>query len=271
MSSELTIKQHVQSDAFRDRVAAVLPKHVTPDRMVAVTLAALMRTPALMGKDVDQASFFKAMMTLSELGLEPDGRQAHLIPFKNSRRGCTEVQLIIDYKGIVSMLHRSGQVSRIHCDVIHEHDRFDYDRGAVTTHTPWWLTGEAKPGDVIGAFCIVAMKDGSEKCELMPRSEIDAIRDRSRAGKSGPWVTDYNEMAKKTVFRRASKWLPISSEVQAALLRDDDQRPPIRQASQTIDAEEFRAMLANAPTPNAAADPVPVSVPDEADASGEQA
>ena len=30
-------------------------------------------------------------------------------------------------------------------------------------------------------------------------------------------------MAKKTVFRRASKWIPLSSELQEAMLRDDDQ------------------------------------------------
>ena len=269
MTNAITIKEHVQGDLFRDRVASVLPQHITPDRMVAVTLAALMRTPALMAKDVDQASFFKAMMTLSEVGLEPDGRMAHLIPFKNNRRGCTEVQLIIDYKGIVAMLYRSGQVSRIHCDIVYENDRFKYDCGIVITHTPWWLNGEREPGEVIGAFCIVQMKDGSVKCELMPRSEIDGIRDRSRAGKSGPWVTDYNEMAKKTVFRRASKWLPISSEVQQALLQDDDQRPPIsRPTAKTVDVDEFQAMLGASPIP-AAVDSETVSGSDDAGSEGE--
>ena len=263
MSTQLTIKEHVMSDAFRGRIANVLPKHVTPDRMVAVTLAALMRTPALASKDVDQASFFKPMMTLSELGLEPDGRLAHLIPFKNNRRGVTEVQLIIDYKGIVSMLHRSGQVSRIHCDVVFANDTFGYDCGRVTTHVPWWLKGETVAGDIIAAFCIVEMKDGSEKCEVMPKADIDAIRDRSRAGKSGPWVTDYPEMAKKTVFRRASKWLPISAEVQSALLRDDDQRPPIHQSQAvTVDAAAFQAMLGDArqeDSSSSAVDVMPVS------------
>ena len=46
----------------------------------------------------------------------------------------------------------------------------------------------------------------------MPKSEIDKRRNRSKAGSSGPWVTDYEEMAKKTVFRSVFKWLPISIE-----------------------------------------------------------
>jgi recombination protein RecT len=46
----------------------------------------------------------------------------------------------------------------------------------------------------------------------MPKSEIDSHRKRSKASSYGPWVTDYDEMAKKTVFRSVFKWLPISIE-----------------------------------------------------------
>jgi recombinational DNA repair protein RecT len=56
----------------------------------------------------------------------------------------------------------------------------------------------------------------------MAKEEVDAIRKRSRSGASGPWVTDYNEMSKKTVFRRLSKWLPLSPEVRDAAENDDD-------------------------------------------------
>jgi recombination protein RecT len=60
------------------------------------------------------------------------------------------------------------------------------------------------------------------KHEVMTRDEIDSIRKRSKSGSSGPWVTDFAEMAKKTVFRRASKWIPLSSEIRDAYERDDD-------------------------------------------------
>jgi len=56
----------------------------------------------------------------------------------------------------------------------------------------------------------------------MNKEEIDAIQKRSKAGQSGPWITDWAEMAKKTVFRRHSKWLPISSEFQEAFDKDYD-------------------------------------------------
>jgi recombinational DNA repair protein RecT len=62
----------------------------------------------------------------------------------------------------------------------------------------------------------------AEKHEVMDSDQLDSIRSRSQSRDSGPWVTDTDEMRKKTVFRRASKWIPISPDVSAALADDDD-------------------------------------------------
>jgi len=51
----------------------------------------------------------------------------------------------------------------------------------------------------------------------MSRAEIDEIKNKSRAGKSGPWVSNYGEMAKKTAFRRLTKWLTLSPEIMDAV------------------------------------------------------
>ena len=66
-------------------------------------------------------------------------------------------------------------------------------------------------------------KDGSHKTEVMSREEIDAIKAEAKSGNrpDGPWVKYYNEMAKKTVFRRCSKWLVLSPEVKENMERDD--------------------------------------------------
>lgn len=213
----LTVRDHIESDKFKAEIAKALPKHLTPDRFIRVAVSALTRTPKL--KDCEQASLFGAMLTLSQMGIEPDGRRAHLIPFENRKRGVMECQLIIDYKGLAEMAMRSGVVSYLHADVVCENDQFDENMGEIITHK---INRKAPRGEVYAAYAICKFKDGTAKAEVMSVDEIDAIRKRSRAGQSGPWVTDWNEMAKKTVFRRLSKWLPLSPEFRDAVEGDDD-------------------------------------------------
>lgn len=225
----MSIRDHLNSGEFIAQVSRVLPKHCSPERMARVALTALTRTPDL--AKCDQASFFRCMMDLSQWGLEPDGRHAHLIPFRNNKRGITECQLIVDYKGLIALAYRSGSVKSIHADVIYEGDIFKFSLGQVESHEPWaWrqdLDRPDKRGELRGAYCIVSMKDDVTKCEVMSIDDIKAIRGRSRAGSSGPWKTDFNEMAKKTVFRRCTKWLPLSAEIMDAFDRDFDKFPAI--------------------------------------------
>ena len=100
-----TIKGILSSDVMKSQIAAALPKHCTPERMIRAGLTAITKTPEL--ANCTQESFFAAMLSLSQWGLEPDGRHAHLIPYK---RTC---QLIIDYKGYVQLCYRSGMVKSI--------------------------------------------------------------------------------------------------------------------------------------------------------------
>ncbi len=132
---KMAIRDHLNSEAFKNEVARVLPKHCTPERMVRTGLTALMKTPKL--ASCTPESFLNCMLQLSQWGLEPDGRHAHLIPYGDV---CT---LILDYKGIVDLVLRSGTVRSIHADVVHEGDLFVYDLGEVTKHTPHYLRTDA--------------------------------------------------------------------------------------------------------------------------------
>lgn len=220
----MTIREHLQGDAFKQAVAAALPGHLKPDRFIRIALTAMTRTPKL--AQCERNSFFQCLLTLSQYGLEPDGRRAHLIPFENRKKGITECQLIIDWKGLSELVYRSGLVSTLHADVIREGDVFEYSMGTMKNHVPHYLRRDAdKPaeaGAVIAAYATATMKDGSTKTEVMSNEEIEGIRKRSRAGESGPWSTDRNEMMKKTSFRRLSKWLPLSPELHEAVEADDD-------------------------------------------------
>ena len=239
-----TIKDHLLGDAFKQRVAAALPTHMKPDRMLQAGLTALIKTPKL--ATCTPESFLNCMLQLSQIGLEPDGRHAHLIPYGDQ---CT---LIVDFKGLVELALRSGTIRLIHADVIYEGDLFDYEIGEVKKHNKHWLRTDAdKPaneGKIIGAYCRVVFTDGTEKAEVMSTAEIEKVRQSSRAGGSGPWKDWWSEMAKKTVFRRASKWLKLSAEVADAFDKDDEQFRPARPAMQLSSLNEWQpAAVIDAP------------------------
>ena len=248
MSTQLALRNELESAAFKEAVAKVLPKILPPERFVRVACTAMTRTPKL--RECDRASFFSAMLALAQTGLEPDGRRAHLIPFENRKRGIVECQLIIDYKGLAELAMRSGLLSYLHADVVRDGDVFEYSLGEIKQHVPWFLRRDVdrpeKAGSVFAAYAVAKFKDGSAKAEVMSLDEVNAIRSRSRAGQSGPWVTDWNEMAKKTAFRRLSKWLPLSPEYRDALDADADEPDTLRNvakadAGAAANAAEFLA------------------------------
>ncbi len=210
-------KQWLQTDAFKTAVSQVVPKHITPERYVRAAMTAMTRVPKL--AECDETSFTKCLLQLAEYGLEPDGRRAHLIPRWNTKMGCMECTLIIDWKGLAELVMRSGLVSTLHADVVCENDEFEYDKGVIAIHK---IDFRKPRGDAYAVYAMCRMKDGTEKCDVMSMDEVEAIRKRSQSGNNGPWVTDFSEMAKKSIFRRLSKWLPLSPEIRSAAENDDD-------------------------------------------------
>ena len=208
----------LQGDQFKHAIKKVIHKSMSEDRFARVAYLCAMRTPDL--QKCDKVSLYNSLLTLSQLGLEPDDRRAHLLPFNNNKRGCMEVQLIIDYKGLVELVMRSGRISKIHADIVCDNDDFVYDKGEIQRHK---IDFKNPRGKIYAVYAICTTKDGYEKAEVMSVEDVEAIRSRSRSKDKGPWVTDWEEMAKKTVFRRLSKWLPWLPEERDAIESDDDQ------------------------------------------------
>lgn len=201
-------------ERLKPQLALALPKHMTPDRVMRVALTSILRTPELL--ECSQASLAGAILQASQLGLECDGvaGQAALVPFKK------QVVLIPMYKGLMALARRSGEISTIEVRAVHAKDKFKVTLGLkpILTHEPH--AGEG-PGEFIAAYAISRFKDGGIQFEVMWKHEIDAIWKRSRAGADGPWVTDYEPMAKKTVLRQLCKLLPSSPDLQRAVSLDE--------------------------------------------------
>ncbi len=212
-----TVKDLLASDSMKRQFAQALPKCLTPDRFVRVALTMLNKVPTL--ADCTMSSVASCLLDCASLGIEPDGRRAHLIPFRDNKNNTMVCTLIIDYKGYIELARRSGELAVWRAELVCDSDVFKYDKGEVKAHE---IDFRQPRGEVYAVYSYVRFKDGAEDYEVMTREEVEGIRRRSKAGQRGPWVSDFNEMAKKTVIRRHAKRLPLSAEFRDAIDKDAD-------------------------------------------------
>lgn len=268
-------KANLIVNQMQGQFAKVLPKILPPERFCRVLLTAMNKNPALaeaLNDSRNQASVLSAFMRCAEMGLEPDGRRAVINCYKKGNTGTYDVTLIPMFQGLAELAMRSGLISNIHCDKVCENDDFSWENGEIKHKIDF-----RKPrGAAYAFYCIVKFKDGSIKTETMSLEEVNAIRDRSTAyqaakkyGKTCPWMTDADEMSKKTVFRRCSKWLPLSPEQRAAIESDDDDYSATAASfKQTTEDKFAQAMgMGDAPAENGETIDVAVTAEEPANAS----
>ena len=217
-----TMLDIVRSKSFQAQMAMALPKNLTAERLTRIVMTEVRKTPALL--NCNQESFFGAVLQCAQLGLEPGSALGHcyLLPFGNgkARDGRPNCQLIIGYRGMIDLARRSGQIQSINAYVVHEADDFEYELGLHPDihHKPSPL---ADRGPVTYVYAVAVLKGGGVQFEVMSRAEVEAVRAQSKAGKSGPWVTHWDEMARKSVVRKLFKYLPVSIEAVRAVEIDE--------------------------------------------------
>ena len=207
---------------------AALPAHVSVEKFVRVTLTAVQTNPNLL--EADRRTLFAAATKAAQMGLLPDGREGAIVTFKN------QAQWMPMVAGIMKLVRNSGEISTWSVQAVYENDHFDFCLGDEEhiTHKP----ALANRGKLIAVYSIVTMKDGEKSREVMSVEDVNAIRARSRSGQSGPWVSDFAEMAKKTVVRRHSKRLPLSTDIDGVIKEDDELFMPPEPAQEAPQAEE---------------------------------
>lgn len=230
-----TIQDWLNDPRIKAEIARALPRHVDPDRLTRVALTVIRQNPEL--RECTVPSLLAAVMQCAQLGLEPGVLgHAYLVPFRNSRTGTREVQFIIGYKGMVDLIRRSGQVESIVARIVYENDEFSLSYGIQDElrHVPWHMReGYSEPGRIRGAYMVARFKDGGYHVHYMPIAKIEERRKRSKAGQSGPWVTDYEAMCLKTVVRDAFRWLPVSVEIMRGVAQDES----IKRSFEDVDSE----------------------------------
>ena len=197
-----TIFDIIQAGA--KQFATALPKHINSDRFVRIAITTIRQNPKL--AQCNQESLLGALMVSAQLGLEPGVLgQCYLIPYGR------ECQFQIGYKGMIELLRRSGQLKDIYAYSVYENDEFEmtYGLDRDLKHKP----NLQNKGNFIGCYCVAVLKDDARAFEYMTKEEIEAHGKKfSKTYGNGPWKTDFEAMAHKTVVKRMLKWLPLSVE-----------------------------------------------------------
>lgn len=200
------------------KIMAVAPKHLSEERLFQLTISTINREPKL--GECDAASILGAVMKCSALGLEPsavDGLgRAYILPFYNSKTKRTEATFLLGYQGMMELVRRSGEVKSYSAHAVYEGDVFEYEFGLNETlrHIPQAV--DMSQEKLTHVYFVAHFNNGGHHIEVMTRAQVDAIKARSKSGSFGPWKTDYEAMAIKTVIRRAFKSLPVAVETKQA-------------------------------------------------------
>lgn len=198
----------------KPQIALALPHHLDTERFARIALTELRRNPRLAA--CNPVSLLGALMQSAQLGLEPGPLgQAYLVPFGN------EVTFIIGYRGLIDLFRRSGEMLSIVAREVRDADEFEFwvdETGDRLRHVPN-LRGDR--GQAYAYYAIARFRDGGQLVHVMTRDDIDRHRKRSRSKDSGPWQTDYDAMARKTVIRAMAPYLPLSAEVASAFDADE--------------------------------------------------
>ncbi len=229
----------------RESLAAALPKHIRVEHLIKCALLAMTKQPALL--QCSQESVLKAVMDAAMLGLDCSGTlgSAWIVPYGQT------AQLIPGYRGLIDLARRSGHISRIEANVVYAQDEFRVSFGLnpELVHRPYFGPDRRTDAeDIVCVYGLAELVGGTPQIEVMAASQIESIRQRSKAGDSGPWVTDYSEMARKTVVRRLCKYLPLSTELATAIALADEAEA-FEAPSQALAATAGRQSFAQDATP----------------------
>ena len=203
-----SIANAVQSEfdgRYKASLIRALPDKLKPqvDRIIARCLLTIAEGTNQL-KQCTPQSICMAAVKAAEHGLAIDGKLGYIVPFK-SKDGGYRAQFIPGYLGLVAVARRTNTITHVRFGVIYEHDDLQCGIKAgqpVFDYKPF-LQGDR--GEMTAAYCLVYLPNGDWDYQVMDRAEIEAVRQRSKSKDYGPWVTDYNAMAAKTVVRRAMK------------------------------------------------------------------
>lgn len=179
-----------------------------------------------------------AIINVAAIGitLNPASKLAYLVP----RDGM--VCLDISYMGLLHLAQSTGSIKWGQCKLVYSNDT--YESNGLDTAPTHKYNAFGDRGDVVGGYCTVKTADGDYLTEEMSLAEIKATEATSKA-KNGPWKNFWEEMARKTIVKRASKYWPRAERLDNAIhvINEDEgvfQEPVMQHKSEEDIREDER-------------------------------
>lgn len=228
-------KDFFNAPAVQQKLAEVVSGN---SKQFTASLLSVVNNNSLLAK-ADSNSIMTAAMKAAVLNLpiEPSLGFAYIVPYKG------QAQFQIGYRGLIQLAIRSGQVKNINAGVIYASQFVSYD--PIFEELQLDLTKPAT-GDVAGYFASLELTNGFRKMTYWTLERVTAHGKRfSKTFTSGPWKTDFDAMAQKTLLKDIiSKYAPLSTEMQEAVVADNEAETATRSTKEVV-ATTDQAILDN--------------------------
>lgn len=209
----------------KGQIGQIVSKMISADELVRLFLNAACKMPDLLQCAEDTrgvASIGLALMKAAAMGLKPDGRNGHLLPFKN-RDGWMECQFFPDYKGMVKLMCLSPKVATVNGGSIRANDQWDCSQG--TNEFLHFKKAMQDRGELIGAFAYYTTPTGQTCFRILNTEEISQRQKMSKSfsGKYpqySPWTIWPDEMWAKSALHDLAKVAPLGEAFERAVQID---------------------------------------------------
>lgn len=208
-------------DAFNSPVVLDKLKSVVNGRetQFVTSLLSIVNNNSHLAKATNTSVLNAAMKAATlDLPIDPNLGFAYIVPYGS------EAQFQLGYKGLIQLAQRSGQIVKLNAGEIYASQFKGYN--PLTEDLEVDMTALPKANEeVAGYFAFMRLSNGFEKTLFWTKDRVLAHGkkySRSFIGKSSPWQTDFDAMARKTVLKQLlSTYAPLSIEMQQAIIEDN--------------------------------------------------
>lgn len=212
--ANITVSKKVKSYLDSPELTERLQNAMTPQKkeLFKTSLLGVINSNSLFEK-ADPLSIIQSALvaTTLDLPINPNLGYAYIIPYG------VKAQFQLGYKGLIQLAQRTGQYQTISASEVREGQIKEYDP-LKGVEFDWTITD----GEIIGYVAYFKLINGFEKYLYMSLKELEAHGKKySKTYNNGPWKTDFDAMAKKTVLKQLiSKFGIMSVEMQDAVVKD---------------------------------------------------